>query len=218
MGLFRPIARNYERWAAILSLGQDGRWRRRLVSSLDMPPGSLVLDVAAGTGSITRALQARGDRVISLDQSREMLGQLEAPGSLRLLATAERLPIDDRALDGLTAGYLMRYVDDLPAAMTELARVVRPGGRIAMLEFGRPAGIWGPMWWIYTRTILPLAGSLVGNGWGRVGRFLGPSIDDFWTRNSLKGLVGIWEAAGIGKVGFERMSLGGGLVIWGVKT
>ncbi len=218
MGLFRPIARNYERWAAILSLGQDGRWRRRLVSSLHIPQGSLVLDVAAGTGSITRLLQASGYRVVSLDQSREMLDELDAPGSLRLLATAERLPIGDATVDGLTAGYLLRYVEDLSLAMDELARVVRPGGMVAMLEFGRPQGIWGPLWWFYTRFTLPIAGSVVGGGWGRVGRFLGPDIDRFWTRNSLQSLVQSWEGAGIGQVRWERMSLGGGFVIWGIKT
>ncbi len=199
-------------------MGQDGRWRSRLVASLELPTGALILDVAAGTGSITRSLRAAGYRVISLDQSDEMLGQLDEPDSRRVLATAESLPIADGALDGLTAGYLLRYVTDLQTATAELARVVRTGGMVAMLEFGRPGGIWGPLWWLYTRVALPLAGSLVGNGWGRVGRFLGPSIDEFWSRNSLPGLVEIWEAAGIGQVRWERMSLGGGVVIWGVKT
>jgi demethylmenaquinone methyltransferase/2-methoxy-6-polyprenyl-1,4-benzoquinol methylase len=74
------------------------------------------------------------------------------------------------------------------------------------------------LWWLYTRFALPIAGYLVGNGWGRVGRFLGPSIDEFWSRNSLPGLVEIWEAAGIGQVRWEQMSLGGGVVIWGVRT
>lgn len=120
-------------------------------------------------------------------------------------------------MDGLTAGYLLRYVEDLHAATAEMVRVVRPGGMVAVLEFGRPNGVWGLLWWLYTRVALPLAGSLVGNGWGRVGRFLGPSIDEFWRRNTLEGLVQIWEAAGIGQVRRQRMSLGGGVVIWGVK-
>jgi demethylmenaquinone methyltransferase/2-methoxy-6-polyprenyl-1,4-benzoquinol methylase len=182
-----------------------------------MPEGSLILDVAAGTGSITRSLQAAGYRVISLDQSDEMLGQLDGPGSL-LLATAESLPIRPGAVDGLTAGYLLRYVEDLHAATAEMARVVRPGGMVAVLEFGRPDGVWGPLWWLYTRIALPVAGSLVGSGWGRVGRFLGPSIDEFWSRNTLEGLVQEWEAAGIRQVRWKRMSLGGGVVIWGVKV
>lgn len=218
LGLFRPIARNYERWASLLSLGQDGRWRRRLVGGLGVPGDSLILDVAAGTGSITRSLEAEGYRVVALDQSDEMIGQLDAARTPRLLATAERLPIRDEVFDALTAGYLLRYVEDLPAALRELSRVVRPGGTISMLEFGRPTGVWGPLWWLYTRICLPAAGALIGPGWGEVARFLGPSIDRFWARNSPDDLANLWEAAGLDRVQWERMSLGGGFVIRGVKT
>ena len=217
LGLFRPIAHNYERWASILSLGQDGRWRRRLIVGLGVPSASLILDVAAGTGSITRSLLAQGHRVIALDQSEEMIGQLDAKGAIRLLATAERLPIPDEAFDALTAGYLLRYVEDLPSAMRELSRVVRVGGTISMLEFGRPTGVWGPLWWLYTRIALPVAGTVIGHGWGEVGRFLGPSIDGFWSTYSPGDLGRVWEAAGLGQVQWQRMSLGGGFVIRGVK-
>ncbi|MDP9495329.1 MAG: class I SAM-dependent methyltransferase [Actinomycetota bacterium] len=216
LGLFRPIAHNYERWASILSLGQDGRWRRRLVAGLGARPGSLILDVAAGTGSITRSLLGQGHRVVALDQSEEMIGQLDAHGALRLLATAETLPFQDEAFDALTAGYLLRYVEDLPSAMRELTRVIRPGGTISMLEFGRPTGVWGPLWWLYTRIALPVAGAVIGHGWGEVGRFLGPSIDGFWSTYSLDDLTGLWGAAGL-EVQYQRMSLGGGVVIRGVK-
>jgi demethylmenaquinone methyltransferase/2-methoxy-6-polyprenyl-1,4-benzoquinol methylase len=217
LGLFRPIARNYERWASLLSLGQDGRWRRRLVEGLGVPPDSLILDVAAGTGSITRSLEAKGYRVVALDQSSEMISQFEATNARCLLATAERLPIRDESVDALTAGYLLRYVEDLPAALRELSRVTRPGGTIAMLEFGRPTGLWGPLWWLYTRVALPTAGAVIGDGWREVGRFLGPSIDRFWADHSPDGLARLWEAAGLGGVQWERMSLGGGFVIRGVK-
>jgi len=202
----------------MLSLGQDGRWRRRLVGGLGVPGDSLILDVAAGTGSITRSLEAEGYRVVALDQSDEMISQLDAATTPRLLATAEHLPIRDEVFDALTAGYLLRYVDDLPAALRELSRVVRPGGTISMLEFGRPTGVWGPLWWLYTRICLPAAGALIGPGWGEVGRFLGPSIDRFWASNSPDDLANLWEAAGLDQVQWERMSLGGGFVIRGVKT
>ena len=165
-----------------LSFGQDRRWRRSLVQGLKGPPGSLLLDVAAGTGSITRSLLASGYRVVLSIRAREMIGQLDALGVHRVLATGERLPLGDGSFDGLTAGYLLRYVEDLPSTMKELARVVRPGGTISMLEFGRPSGVWGPLWWLYTRLALPMAGRIIGDGWGQVGRFLGPSIDRFWAR------------------------------------
>lgn len=201
-----------------MSLGQDGRWRQSLVQGLEVPPGSLLLDVAAGTGSITRSLLASGYRVVSLDQSAEMIGQLDALGVHRVLATGERLPLGDGSFDGLTAGYLLRYVEDLPSAMKELARVVRPGGTISMLEFGRPSGVWGPLWWLYTRLALPVAGGIIGNGWGEVGRFLGPSIDRFWARYSPDELATAWEQAGMTGVEWHRMSLGGGFVIRGKRT
>src|SRR3990167_1212886 len=73
LGLFPPIAANYERWSALLSLGQDPRWRAEMVSRLELPPGARVLDVAAGTGLISRLLQAHGHEVVSLDLSAEML-------------------------------------------------------------------------------------------------------------------------------------------------
>jgi demethylmenaquinone methyltransferase/2-methoxy-6-polyprenyl-1,4-benzoquinol methylase len=187
------------------------------VERLGVPPDSLILDVAAGTGSITRSLEAKSYRVIALDQSSEMISQLDATTALRLLATAERLPIRDESVDALTAGYLLRYVEDLPAALRELSRVTRPGGTISMLEFGRPTGIWGPLWWLYTRVALPAAGAVIGGGWREVGRFLGPSIDRFWADHSPDDLTHIWEAAGLGGVQWERMSLGGGFVIRGVK-
>jgi len=215
--LFQPIARNYERWASILSLGQDGRWRRALVGGLGVQPGSQILDVAAGTGSITRALLANGHHVVALDQSEEMIAGLDAIRVGRLLATAERLPFREGEFDALTAGYLLRYVEDVPAAIQELARVVRPGGTVAMLEFGRPKGVWGPHWWLYTRVALPVAGSIIGSGWGEVGRFLGPSIDGLWSRNSPQGLARICEEAGLGQVRWQLMSLGGGFLIWAIK-
>lgn len=187
------------------------------MGGLDVPRGSMILDVAAGTGSITRALFADGYQVVALDQSEEMINRIDASEAGRLLATAERLPIRDETVDALTAGYLLRYVEDLSAAMRELSRVVRPGGTVAMLEFGRPKGVWGPLWWLYTRIALPLAGTVIGNGWSEVGRFLGPSIDGFWSRNAPEDLVELWERAGLGQVRSQHMSLGGGFVIWGVK-
>ena len=217
LGLFRPIAHNYERWAAILSLGQDGRWRRALVGGLTVDRGSLILDVAAGTGSITRSLLMRGHHVVALDQSEAMLSRLVAPEARRLLATAESLPIRDGTVDALTAGYLLRYVEELPTAMRELSRVVRPGGTVAMLEFGRPTGVWRPLWWFYTRFALPAIGAVIGSGWSEVGRFLGPSIDGLWTRYSPEDLARVWAEAGLAQVRWQSMSLGGGFLIWGVK-
>jgi demethylmenaquinone methyltransferase / 2-methoxy-6-polyprenyl-1,4-benzoquinol methylase len=216
--LFAPIASDYERWARVLSMGQDRRWRRAMVEGLDLPPGSRVLDVAAGTGSITRLLQTSGFEVISLDQSPEMLAGAVERGATGVVATAEGLPFPDASFDGVVFGYLLRYVDSVGGCLEELVRVTRPGGALGMVEFSRPAGIWRSAWWVYTRFLLPLAGAVVGSGWWRVGRFLGPSIDRFATEHPPEELAKQWRRSGMDHVLVRPMSLGGGLVMWGRRT
>jgi demethylmenaquinone methyltransferase/2-methoxy-6-polyprenyl-1,4-benzoquinol methylase len=186
-----------------------------MVSAIGIGPDKSVLDIAAGTGSITRLLQDQGASVVSLDQSRHMLSGAVARGATGVVATAESLPFPDSRFDAVTFGYLLRYVTDVGGCMSELIRVVRPGGRVGMVEFGRPGGLWRGPWWAYTRLVLPLAGLLAGEGWYRVGRFLGPSIDDFADRHPPHGLAALWEDAGLVDVGYARLSLGGGLVMWG---
>ena len=122
------------------------------------------------------------------------------------------------AFDIVTFGYLLRYVGDVGDCMTEISRALRPGGRVGMVEFGRPRGIWRPLWWLYTRLVLPVAGVLAGDGWPEVGRFLGPSIEEFADRYPPDQLASIWESAGLSGVRFERLSLGGGLVMWADKS
>jgi demethylmenaquinone methyltransferase/2-methoxy-6-polyprenyl-1,4-benzoquinol methylase len=212
--LFAPIASNYNRWSALLSLGQDPRWRRELVERLGLPSSARVLDVAAGTGLITRLLEARGHEVVALDLSSEMLELARQHGATGVLAAAEALPFPDMTFDGLTFGYLLRYVEEPRETMRELTRVLRPGGTIGMVEFGRPHGIWGPPWWLYTRLGLPAAGLLAGPGWTHVGSFLGPSIDRFHGRLPTEALARVWESAGLTEVRVARRSLGGGLIMW----
>ncbi|HSK07208.1 MAG TPA: class I SAM-dependent methyltransferase [Acidimicrobiia bacterium] len=214
-GLFAPLAPRYERWARILSLGQDPLWRGRMVTAIGVGPGDTVLDIAAGTGSITRLLQERGASVVSLDQSLHMLSGAVARGAIGVVATAESLPFPDQRFDAVTFGYLLRYVSDVTGAMTEITRVVRPGGKVAMVEFGRPGGVWRPLWWGYTRLVLPMAGLIAGPGWYRVGRFLGPSIDGFADRYPPARLAALWETVGLVEVRYQCPSLGGGLVMWG---
>jgi len=211
--IFAPIASSYERWARILSLGQDARWRKTMVNGLGLQPASLVLDVAAGTGSITRLLQERHHSVTAVDLSEAMLAQ--HPGRHRIQARGELLPLVADSFDGLTFGYLLRYVEDPVACLAELARVVKPGGRIGMVEFGLPTGLWKPAWRLYAGVLLPLAGRLISPGWFQVGRFLRGSIERFHSENP--DLVSVWEQAGLVEVTAKRLSLGGGLVMWGRK-
>jgi demethylmenaquinone methyltransferase/2-methoxy-6-polyprenyl-1,4-benzoquinol methylase len=205
---------------AVLSFGQDPRWRRALVAAIDPRPGERVLDVATGTGLVAAELAASGTDVVGLDQSDEMLavarGRLGARVTL-LRGEAERLPFADAEFDALTFTYLLRYVDDRAATMRELARVVRPGGRIGMVEFGVPqAAALRALWRVHTRVGLPLVGRLVSPAWLEVGRFLGPNIEELHTREP--DLPALWRAAGIGDVRELRMSFGAGLVMWGVRS
>jgi demethylmenaquinone methyltransferase / 2-methoxy-6-polyprenyl-1,4-benzoquinol methylase len=217
------LPRHYDRVAALFSFGQDPRWRHAMVAAVETRPESRVLDVATGTGLVARELRRRyGCSVVGLDQSEQMLARARPlVGSVYeqvVQGEAERLPFEDGEFDALTFTYLLRYVDDPAATMCELARVVRPGGRIAMLEFFvPPPPLLYPAWWLYTRAGLPALGRVVSRDWYEVGRFLGPSIDAFWRTHPLTSVVEMWRSAGIGSVETRKMSLGGGVVMWGVR-
>ena len=214
--LFAPLGPTYDRYARLLSFGQDPRWRRFLVSRV--PPTAMrVLDVATGTAAVATELARAvpGRTVVGIDQSPEMLAVArERTRGLPIElheGRAESLPFADGEFDALTFTYLLRYVDDPLATMRELARVVRPGGVVAMQEFGVPRGVWRPLWELYVRVGLPLAGAAVSPGWREVGSFLGPSIRGFHARVDLERL---WVDAGLRDVHIRRMSLGGGVVAW----
>ncbi len=219
LGLFAPLGPTYDRVGAVLSLGQDPRWRRFLVSRLPTD-GGRVLDVATGTGLVAEQLLARGFHVTGLDQSPGMLAVARARLDGRVTFVegyADALPFPDGAFDHLTFTYLLRYVDDPASTLRELARVVRPGGTMAMLEFGVPRGIWHPLWRLYVGAALPVAGRVVSPGWYEVGRFLGGSISRFWGQLPETRLLELWRDAGIPEPHLRRLSLGGGAVVWGVR-
>lgn len=173
----------------------------------------MVLDVAAGTGSISRLLEASGYRVVAVDLSQEMLTRHSGP--FRVRALADRLPFPEKTFDAVTFGYLLRYVEDPVVTLREMSRVLRPGGLVGMVEFGRPRGVAGFLWRLYTRAILPMAGALIGSGWYQVGRFLGPSIEHF--DEDHPDLSARWEEGGLVDITVRRPSFGGGLVMWARK-
>lgn len=224
-GLFAPLGPTYDRTAALLSFGQDPRWRRFLVSRVDLRPQDTALDVASGTAAVAIALVRRtGCSVVAIDQSPEMLAvareRVTRLGLGRRIelreGAAEALPFPDGTFDALTFTYLLRYVDDPAATLRELARVVRPGGTIASLEFGvPPQPLFRALWELYVRLVLPAAGRLLSPAWGEVGSFLGGSIRQFSARLPPERQLALWRAAGVDDVGFRRLSLGGGVVVWG---
>jgi demethylmenaquinone methyltransferase / 2-methoxy-6-polyprenyl-1,4-benzoquinol methylase len=224
--LFAPLGPTYDRYANLLSFGQDPRWRAFLVSRVPAD-ARRTLDVASGTAAVAIEL-ARGAperTIVGIDQSAEML----AAGRERIARAglaerielregrAESLPFADAEFDALTFTYLLRYVDDVPATLRELARVVRPGGVVAMQEFGLPRGVWRPLWELYVRIGLPGAGAVIAPGWHEVGSFLGPSIRNFWKEWANPRLLDAWRDAGIDGVRARPMSVGGGIVVWGAK-
>ena len=227
--LFSGLPRRYDLAGALLSFGQDPRWRRAMVRTIEARPGDRVLDVATGTGMVAEALVRRyGCSVVGLDQSPEMLAgaraKLDADPELAVRielvrGEAEALPFPDGAFDHLTYTYLLRYVADAGGTLRELVRVVKPGGRIASLEFMLPPNpVARSLWNLYTRTVMPPLGRLISPDWQEVGRFLGPSITELYERLPLEQQLELWSAAGIERRQARVMSFGGGVVIWGTRA
>jgi demethylmenaquinone methyltransferase/2-methoxy-6-polyprenyl-1,4-benzoquinol methylase len=226
--LFAGLPRHYDRAGAVLSFGQDPRWRRALVGALGADRDQRVLDVATGTGMVARALvRATGCRVVGVDQSSQMLSRAQqvtsedpsVAGRIEFTeAYAERLPFLDGEFDHVTFTYLLRYVDDPGATLRELVRVLKPGGRLASLEFGVPhRALARGLWRGYTRVGLPALGRLVSRNWYDVGRFLGPSIETFNADLPPVLQRRLWEQTGLGSVQVRPMSFGAGVVMAGTR-
>jgi demethylmenaquinone methyltransferase/2-methoxy-6-polyprenyl-1,4-benzoquinol methylase len=237
--IFSPIASNYDRPAQILGLLQYTRWHDFLLSRLSLTAGDRVLDMATGTGALALRLARRdGLRVTGADITRPMLLQAamrlnsarpepvegRASGGIGPTATpdfiectAEAVPFAGGAFDAVIFAYLLRYVADVPATLSELARALKPGGTMASLDFAVPRGIWYPLWRLYTAIGLPLGGALLSPAWRRVGSFLGSSIRDFYRRWPEERLLQLWRESGFPDAQAKRLSLGGAIVIWGTK-
>jgi demethylmenaquinone methyltransferase/2-methoxy-6-polyprenyl-1,4-benzoquinol methylase len=222
--LFAPLPERYDVLAEVLSFGQNGRWRRAMVDRIVASSPDRVLDVASGTAGVAIQVATRtAAQVVGVDLTLEMLGQghgrVRGSGladRIHLAAgRAEQLPFPDDSFDALTFTYLLRYVDDPQATLRELARVVKPGGAVASLDFlAPPSRFWQAWWWVYTRLVLPVAGLITGgHAWYRVGRFLGPNISRHYRKFPLPWTVAAWRQAGFDDVRVRLMSLGGGLVM-----
>jgi demethylmenaquinone methyltransferase / 2-methoxy-6-polyprenyl-1,4-benzoquinol methylase len=224
--LFAPLPGRYDRLAELLSMGQNGRWRRAMVDHIVPGQPKLILDVASGPAGVALQLADRtGARVVGVDLTLDMLRQGQRNVAERGMADqvqlvagrAEQTPFADETFDALTFTYLLRYVDDPQATLIELARLVKPGGAVASLEFLLPQSrFWRFWWWGYTRLLLPAGGWLFGGkAWFDVGRFLGPNISAHYRRYPVNWTIDAWRRAGFVDVGVRRMSLGGGLIMWG---
>lgn len=226
--LFDGLPARYDLLAEVLSFGQNGRWRSAMVDAVAAmdPQPRQVLDVATGTAGVALMLTERTPATVTgidlteamLRRGREHVARRDLSDRIRLIiGRGEQLPFADGTFDALTFTYLMRYVADPAATIRELARVVRPGGCIANLEFAVPPNpVWRTAWIGYTRAVLPLAGLVTGGReWYEVGRFLGRSITAHYHSYPVQWMQDAWRAAGIEAIGSRSMSLGGGLVMWG---
>jgi demethylmenaquinone methyltransferase / 2-methoxy-6-polyprenyl-1,4-benzoquinol methylase len=226
--LFQGLPARYDLLAEILSFGQNAQWRGELVRRIASSAPNRILDVATGTAGVAIELaRGTGADVTGIDISAPMLARgrervraAGLEGRIRLQAgRAEDLPFPDDSFDAVSFTYLLRYVQDPAATVAELARVLRPGGILASLDFFVPQNsAWHAAWWFYTRSVLPVAGfALGGSEWWNVGRFLGPNISCFYRNWPCPRIAEAWKAAGIVEVGIRAMSVGGGLVMWGRK-
>lgn len=214
--MFDQLAPRYDLANRVLSLGLDQLWRKAALDALGPAARGEVIDLCAGTLDLTVALLKRGpEKVWAMDFSAGMLeaGQPKLPAGApveSVVADARDLPLPDASVDGVIAGFGLRNVPDLPVAVAECARVIRPGGRLVVLDFFQPA------WWLprllqgtYNRAVVPVVGGLI-TGYGDAYRYLFESIDAFQTRPEFQALL---EAHGFAVAGREMIPPVAGLVV-----
>jgi demethylmenaquinone methyltransferase/2-methoxy-6-polyprenyl-1,4-benzoquinol methylase len=210
--MFDAIAPRYDLVNRVMTLGMDVGWRRRAVASLGLPRASLVLDVACGTGDLCRELAAGGYRPVGFDFSAGMLEAARAPALVR--ADALALPVASRTADGITCGFALRNVVDLTGLFAEMARVLRPGGRVALLEVAEPDA--APLRWghrLYLQRVVPVIGGLLSDR--DAYRYLPRSTAYLPDRPRL---VAMLREAGFTRARSDLLGLGAAQVITGTRA
>jgi demethylmenaquinone methyltransferase/2-methoxy-6-polyprenyl-1,4-benzoquinol methylase len=203
-GMFDAIAPRYDLVNRVMTFRMDVGWRRRAVAGLDLPPGSLVLDVACGTGDLCRDLAAAGLRPVGIDLSLGMLAAARTTAPL-VQADALRLPLASGRVDGVTCGFALRNLVALAPFLEELARVTRGGARISLLEVATPSNRvlrWGHG--LYFGKVVPLIGGLLSDA--SAYRYLPRSVAYLPAEDELLAMIG---AAGFDAV--RRRALSGGI-------
>ena len=201
--MFDAIAPRYDMVNRIMTFRLDVRWRKKAVKRLALPAGSTVIDLAAGTGDLCIDLSKAGILPISFDLSYGMLAA-DRSGSPRVQADILRLPLPDGSVDGATCGFALRNLLELPAFFAELARVVRPGGRIALLDVGVPHNRvirWGNN--IYFGKVVPKIGAMLSDG--AAYRYLPKSVAYLPSRDAM---VAMLREAGFTDATHQQLSGG----------
>ncbi|HVM71998.1 MAG TPA: ubiquinone/menaquinone biosynthesis methyltransferase [Anaerolineales bacterium] len=215
--VFGRIAKRYDLMNRLMTAGQDIRWRRQTIKRLRLLPGERLLDLGAGTGDLGRAAlrQQPAIRLVSADFSLDMLLAGQASGGLPWLnADALRLPFPDGSFDAVVSGFLLRNVGNLETALKEQYRILKPGGRIAILETTRPhSGILRPFVRFHMRVVIPWVGGLVSRN-REAYRYLPASSEAFLSAEELAGQM---AASGFESIGFQRRMAGTIAIHWGKK-
>jgi demethylmenaquinone methyltransferase/2-methoxy-6-polyprenyl-1,4-benzoquinol methylase len=216
--VFGRIARRYDLMNRIMTAGQDIRWRRETVRRLELSPGEALLDLGAGTGDLGReALRQQPDiRLVAVDFSLAMMRAGQASHRLPWLnADALQLPFPESSFEAVVSGFLMRNVGNLEAALKEQYRILKPGGRMLILETTRPrSGILSPFVQMHMRYVIPWIGGLVSGNWEAY-RYLPASSESFLSAEELAERM---ASAGFCKVGFRRRMAGTIAIHWGKKS
>jgi demethylmenaquinone methyltransferase / 2-methoxy-6-polyprenyl-1,4-benzoquinol methylase len=203
--MFDGVARRYDRTNAVLTLGYDRRWREMTRKVLDAQPGERVLDLAAGTGVSTVAFARAGAWCVAADFSVGMLRGGEARAVPKVAADAMRLPFANDSFDAVTVVFGIRNFHDTVAALSEMRRVVKPGGRMLVCEFSRPRfrPFRSVFYWGMKRVAPAIARVVSSNP--EAYRYLGESIKDW---HSQRGLAELIAEAGWGEVEWMNLTFG----------
>lgn len=203
--MFDTIAPRYDLVNTVMTLGLDRLWRHRTVASLSLPKGALVLDLGCGTGALARVAERAGYRVVGADMSAGMLAGMRASAISSVQCDAAVLPFPDGVFDGAISAYALRNITDLEACFEETARVVRPGGRIAILEVATPPRrLLHAAHALWFRRVVPKIGAALSDA--RAYRYLPESVVFLPDDAQLKRMM---RAVGFSGVG--RRLLQGGL-------
>jgi demethylmenaquinone methyltransferase/2-methoxy-6-polyprenyl-1,4-benzoquinol methylase len=206
-GMFDGVAKHYDRTNAVLSGGNAVLWRAAVVRAVAPLEGELILDIAAGTGTSSSALQKRGARVIAVDFSPGMVaeGRRKHKNIEFIEADAQNLPFGDNEFDAVTISFGLRNINDPKAALSEMYRVLKPGGRLVICEFSKPpVAILRASYWTYLKYVMPLVADRASSNPAAYS-YLAESIREWPDQGELSQWV---RAAGFIRVAYRNLTAG----------